>query len=326
MARISLVLCTSHTPFLFTPPEEWNRIRAKRVLRSDVPHDSDQVNAQHYRRCLDALAILRSQVEAARPDVLIVFGDDQGEQFSLSNFPALGVFLGEDFEGYRTLAAPAPVPGAERVLRPKTPDNWVRVQGHPTLARQVTSRLIERGFDVAFSLSLNNPEEGMGHAFLRPLFFVDPSYQIPVIPIFVNCYYPPQPTGRRCLELGRTLRQILEEIPDQLSVGIVGSGGLWHTPGQPDAYLDEEFDRVILDGVRTGDAERMATYFDARAPSRDLLSRDTGMNGGLGSGTGEVRNWIAAAGTVEGTPGTVVDHVLAYASPIGIGFAYWRPV
>ena len=44
---------------------------------------------------------------------------------------------------------------------------------------------------------------------------------------------------------------------------------------------------------------------------------------GHGSGTGEVRNWIAAAAVVDGAPGTVVDYVEINASPVGAAFAYW---
>ena len=49
----------------------------------------------------------------------------------------------------------------------------------------------------------------------------------------------------------------------------------------------------------------------------------TGMYNGLGSGTGETRNWIAAAAVVAGVPGTMIDYIPLYASPIGTGFAYW---
>ena len=55
----------------------------------------------------------------------------------------------------------------------------------------------------------------------------------------------------------------------------------------------------------------------------DVVLGVTGMSGGLGSGSGETRNWIAAAAVAEGTKGTVVDYVPVYASPCGMGFAYW---
>jgi hypothetical protein len=75
----------------------------------------------------------------------------------------------------------------------------------------------------------------------------------------------------------------------------------------------------------------MAAAFDARRPEFDAAdpaqveraSGGTGMVLGYGSGVGEIRNWIAAAGVVEGVRGTVVDYVDINASPAGVGFAYW---
>ncbi len=93
----------------------------------------------------------------------------------------------------------------------------------------------------------------------------------------------------------------------------LGSGGLWHTPGAKDAYLNEEFDQGSLDAVKLGDARKFAEHFDTGRPP-----------GGTVSGTGETRNWIAAAGVAVGIPGKVVDYIPVYASPCGMGFAYWE--
>jgi hypothetical protein len=49
----------------------------------------------------------------------------------------------------------------------------------------------------------------------------------------------------------------------------------------------------------------------------------TAMDLGYGSGTGETRNWVAAAAVADGTPGVVVDSVPIWASPVGVAFAYW---
>jgi hypothetical protein len=55
------------------------------------------------------------------------------------------------------------------------------------------------------------------------------------------------------------------------------------------------------------------------------LTGGTNVPGGIGSGTGETRNWIIAAAVADGQPGTVVDYVPVHASPCGMGFAYWEP-
>ena len=48
-----------------------------------------------------------------------------------------------------------------------------------------------------------------------------------------------------------------------------------------------------------------------------------GIFAGIGSGTGESRNWVAAAGVADGKSGVVIDYVPVFASPCGMGFAYW---
>jgi hypothetical protein len=332
---VSLVLGTSHSPFLFASVDEWAEARAKRAalgsVNAEVPVDSDQENQRKYQRCMDAFAVLRDKLTAARPDVLLIFGDDQGEQFDFSNFPAFGVFAGESFAGYKiSKSVGLPATGVKRLTRPKEAEHWTAVAGHPPLAKHLLSSLMQDGFDLAFSLSLAHADEGIGHAFMRPSYYLRPEYDLPTIPFFVNCYFAPQPTGARCLALGRAVRRAIEAWPEDINVAVIGSGGLWHTPGAPRAYLNEGFDAVTLDAVRTGDAQRMAANLDAAQPAvaedEEALRRSsggTGMRGGLGSGTGETRNWIAAAGVADGTPGTVVDYVPVYASPCGMAFAYW---
>lgn len=39
----------------------------------------------------------------------------------------------------------------------------------------------------------------------------------------------------------------------------IGSGGFWHTPGEDDVYIDEEFDSALLEFLKAGDIEGMAT-------------------------------------------------------------------
>jgi len=119
-------------------------------------------------------------------------------------------------------------------------------------------------------------------------------------------------------------------------VAVVGSGGLWHTPRAPDAYLDEAFDREILKAMAAGDARGMARVFDDYTVppgdrSQDVGTRGRGATGmpgpgGPQGGTRETCNWIAAAAVADGKPATIVDYIPVYASPIGAGFAYWPEV
>lgn len=324
MAKISLILACSHSPFLYIPPEAWDEIRATRPVRNDVPRDSLEINQAKFDRCMKAFSTLRQKIAAARPDVLIIFGDDQLEQFNLTNLPALGVFLCSEFEGRKRSIA-----HHRNVRVAKIPEERARLKGNPGFGRQLLEELMRCGFDLTFSMELPNPDRGLGHAFMHPAFYLTPEYDIPILPFFVNCYYPPQPSGRRCYELGRAVRQAVERSTMDLNVAILGSGGLWHTPGVSDAYIDQEFDQTVLEHIQSGEAWNLAQYFDGfpwpyPPASSAGVAREADRRGAIGSGTGETRNWIVVASVAEGVRGALVDYVPVYASPCGMAFAYWE--
>ncbi|MCI0778453.1 MAG: hypothetical protein J4N32_00400 [Chloroflexi bacterium] len=333
MAKVVLVEACSHSPFLFLQPEQWNEVRAARPPAPRNPEMSEEDNLLQHARCMAAFAELAKRLDEAKPDVLIVFGDDQSEQFDFNNFPPFAIFTGDEYEGYRTLARQGIVPGTSREWAPKTKESWVTVKGHPELAKELLLGLSRRDFDVSFMMDLPNKEHGMGHAFMRPLHYIRPAFDVPVVPVFVNCYYGPQPTAMRCYQFGRAIREVIEASPLDARVAVLGSGGLWHTPGMPDSWIDEAFDEATLAAVRSGDAKGMAERFDAAgaepppeyadAAKTRWIDGGTGMYAGIGGGTGETRNWIVAAAVADGRRGTVVDYVPVYASPCGMGFAYW---
>ena len=228
---------------------------------------SEEENAAQHERCIDAFGVLRQKMEEAKPDVILVFGDDQEELFGLDNFPAFSIFVGEEFEGYRTSARTGFIPGEQRGWREKTSETWVKVQSHPQLAQELAVGLTHRDFDISFSFEAPNKEHGMGHAFMRPLHRIVPNFDIPMVPFFVNCYFGPQPSANRCYRLGRAVREVIEASPLDLRVAVLGSGGLWHTPGSPTSWLNTEFDERILSYIPTGNGKGMADEFDAEGAS-----------------------------------------------------------
>ena len=314
MATLVGVFNMSHSPFCYMPAERWNDVRAARSLRADVPLDDVESNRAKAARIGAAFTVLRTRLAAAAPDAIIVFGDDQLECFDFRNYPAFAIYAGEKFHGALADGGAAAVPG------------------HPALASALLTGLMRRGFDPAFSLDMPKPDRGLGHAFLRPAQSLT-DFTTPMVPVFLNCYYAPQPSAARCYQLGTAVRDIIDAQPDDLRIAVVGSGGLWHTPRAPDAYLDEAFDGAILRYLTAGDARGTAAYFDAyRVPADDCSQRvgaagpgTTGLPDASGprGGTRETCNWIAAAAVAEGAPSTLVDYVPIYASPIGAAFTSW---
>jgi hypothetical protein len=293
--------------------------------------DNLETNQQKAQRVQRGFATLRHKLNEARPDVLVIFGDDQQECFDFSNFPAIGIYVGEEF-----LGDPPYDEGAADFFLGRGPRHGDKAKipmlGHPELAVSLLTGTMQRGFDPAFLMTMPKPDHGMGHAFMNPAGSLT-NLDIPIVPVLLNCYYAPQITARRCYELGRAIREVIDEYPGDLRVAAIGSGGLWHTPGAPNAWLNEEFDRGLLRCMEVGDARGMAEHFDGYAPPADDTSQDisqrarqaTGMPGpgGPQGGTREACNWVAAAAVADGSPATVVDYIPIYASPIGAAFAYW---
>jgi len=157
--------------------------------------------------------------------------------------------------------------------------------------------LIDREFDVASSNGLPpGLGEGHAHAFVRKRLMED--QDLPVVPVFLNTYYPPnQPTPRRCYKLGQAIREAVESWPGDARVGVVGSGGLSHF------VVDEELDRGVIDALKRKDAEALQSL-----PRKKL-----------NSGSSEIRMWITVGGAVEHLDMAWSHYVPGYRTPAGSG-------
>ena len=206
-----------------------------------------------------AVQVLKEKLQALRPDALVIFGDDQSENFSdtFVNIPSIAVYVGEEFAGRRY--------NGERGEGLKS------VPGHPALATSILTGLLDNGFDPAFCMGLPNPERGIGHAIMNPLgYFTD--YTIPTVPILLNALFAPQVTGKRANQLGNAVRTQIERYPEDIRVLVIGSGGLWHTTSHGyNTYLNEEFDQLGLKHLAAGDIKGWANHFDSyKVPDGDM--------------------------------------------------------
>ena len=178
----------------------------------------------------------------------------------------------------------------------------------PTFALELLSSLIDQGFDVAGVGEIPSSEDsiGLGHAYGAILTQIMCEQSIPMIPIFINTYFPPnQPTPSRCYDLGLALHQAIESSPTELRVGIVASGGLSHF------VTDERLDNQLLAALRSGSEEQL------RAIPRKLLN----------AGSSEIRNWIAVAAASKYLKLVWDEYIPVYRTPAGtgcgLGFACW---
>ena len=323
MATIVGTFFHSHGGTTSLPPELWVERRAARPIRDDVPVESLEVNTEKANRTHEGFRVLRDRIAELHPDVLVVFSDDQLECFDFNNYPAFAVYVGDSF------AKSPREPRTREIGRHAAPG--YRFPGHPELAVHLLGGVMQRGFDPAFCMDMPKPDRGLAGGVIRSVEELT-DFSLPSVPIMMNLYFAPQVSGLRSYQFGKAVREALDDAPSDLRVAVAASGGLWHTPGMPGAWLNEEFDRAILARLEAGDARGMAEYFDSYVIPEDDTSQDaayrgrvsTGMPspGGPAFGTRETCAWIAAAAVSDGCPTTIVDYIEVYASPVGNAFAY----
>ena len=292
MGKIIGGLAMSHAPQLIMPALQWADLpdrtkgpfNPKAGIEAELTSD---VFVAKQERCNRALKVLSEQLYRWKPDVVICFGDDQHENLLDDNQPPFLIYMGKEADATRHFL----------YLGDKAENQMSRYQVRSDLARTLVHGLMERDFDPAWATSLRE-HTGLGHAFGRPLEFVMPDQQFPILPVMMNTYYQPSPSARRCFRFGEAVRGIVESLPDETRVVVLASGGLSHV------VIDEAFDAAFIKALETRDAE----YLTSVPPKR------------LVGGTSECLTWISVAGAMRGGM-KLVDYVPCYRNANGVGCA-----
>jgi hypothetical protein len=327
MAKLVAGFGSSHSPMLACQVEDWldyaflNRDRARQFVDFDgnpcryddllerAPEDAaaridSAVLRQRHANMSAAIARLKDDVAAAKLDALIIIGDDQEEMFDHSNMPAIGVYYGKTITNAQ--AAPATAPLDRARMRIQEPDGNVDYPCHVPLAHHLIASLQGDGFDLS-AMSRTAPGKFEGHAVSYVHRCLMGAVPVPVVPVFLNAYYPPnQPSPSRCLALGEAIRRAVDGFDPSLRVGVLASGGLSHF------VVDEAFDHAVIDAFKRHDLEFFRT-----APLHKLMS-----------GSSEIRNWICLAGAVADLDLDWVSYTPGYRTPAltgtGLCFASFR--
>jgi len=329
MAEIVLGIGTSHTPLLTLEADDWpHRAEADlaneklnlsdgrwvsydQLLAEVGPAYAEEASPKKLRekevRCNAALDRLKEEIAAIAPDVAIVIGDDQSELFGSDNMPAFSIFHGDmivTHDRWSDDKWPAWVKSMGRGYAMESVHSFPGAGG---FARDLIVSLMKSHIDVACSDKVVDPHKaGFGHAFgfiVRRLFG---ERTIPMIPILLNTYYPPNvPPPDRAHDIGRAIRKAVEEHPSDLRVAVIASGGLSHF------VVDEELDRRVIEGF---------------SPDKAHLLREL-PEGTLNSGSSEILNWVMTAGAVDHLPLKWLEYEALYRTPAGTGvgaaFGVW---
>jgi aromatic ring-opening dioxygenase catalytic subunit (LigB family) len=214
---------------------------------------------------------MRGAIEAQRPDALVVVAAEHFANFFMNNMPSICVGMADVYEG------------------PIEDEAWLgirrtRVPGAPELSARLIEEVMQ-DVDLAYA-----QEWKFDHGIMVPLSFLTPRYDLPVIPVNINCQGPPLIPLKRCYELGRALRRACDRVPERIA--LIGTGGISHWPATPDSgKINEPWDRAFLQRFLGNQRDELLAYRDAD------VWREAGQ-GGL-----EIRTFIAVAGATEGCTG-----------------------
>lgn len=333
MAKIVLGIGTSHGPMLSTPPEQWGqRIAADMANRAHTfrgkTHTFDELVAlrrdeglaqqvtpamwaNRSAACRQAISKLAEVFDRVRPDVAVIFGNDQMELFGDENIPAFAAYWGDTIhnEEYSAERMAKLLPGIPISVPGHIPAGGASYPGHAELAAHIIGEIKSSGFDVAALKRFPSHHPTIPHAFGFVYRQVMSDRVIPSVPLFINTFYPPnQPSARRCREFGEAVTRAVHSWEGGERVALIASGGLSHF------VIDEMLDEVVLDALRSCDVASLESIHESM----------------FQSGSSEIKNWIplAAAMAALGWPANIVDYVPCYRSEAGTGnamaFAWWE--
>ena len=225
MATVAAVIASTHHPFYY---------RASTSAGADRPPFADEWVAK--------IEAFRETLTRANADVLVMVGSDHFHQLWLDNMPQF-------------LVGKAPFYDA----------NWYNEEREFGLPRMflrgdedLSAYLLRQGMDAGFDLAFSN-ELRIDHSITCPLITLRPEADLPIVPVYTNIFAPPLPQPSRFVELGRTIRRLVESWPSDKRVAVIGTGHLSLELGGPRQFgptgPDPEFDRKAVGWIASGDVD-----------------------------------------------------------------------
>jgi aromatic ring-opening dioxygenase LigB subunit len=313
MGAIVAGMATSHA-FTFIDPSGWDEFRARnreslrrRTGMEPPPHaqiekETPESNQVRHQRIMQAHDALRAQLAEARPDALIIIGDDQNENFT-TVLPQIAVYVGAQGKTLRTGGHFAR--GAREYAI------------HRELAAAICGRGAAEGFDIT-AVTEFTPEELRSHAHVQVLEALAGELDIPLVLVFVNAIHFPAIEPSRCYALGQMIARTVAGRPADERVAICASGGLSHfTAGYPwKIYegpftygdISEDFDRRAIGLIERGEGRALSEMSGA-----DFLTH----------GDVEMRAWVTLLGAVGNTVPNFAVYEPFYRALMGMAVVSW---
>jgi hypothetical protein len=311
-----------HIPEDKKHPDSWPE-----EMRREFGADEGFTSAiEHRQRLVAGFRKLREAIDDFKPDFLLIWGDDQYENFKEDIIPAFCMLAWDNI---------ACQPLKRRQSNPwgEPQETVFRYAGCPREGRYLASKLLENGIDMAYAYTPLH-EDGLGHAFVNTLLFLDydrTGMAYPVLPFQVNCYGskvirnrggsevyatepdPPGPSPKRCMEVGAATARILQDSPWR--VAMIASSSWSHAFLTDKTYWlhpDMEADRARFAEFRNADWEAWRRLTTAQVEA---------------SGQQEMLNWMCLAGAMEALGRTphIIDWVESWTNNSNKCLALFTP-
>jgi hypothetical protein len=156
-----LGLGCSHGPIILTPPEVWHKSRERifgsnpnfqappqliEALGDDNGLTQDRLDQQ---KIVAAFQVMRDRLNEWNPDVLLVIGDDQAENFNQDNLPPFCLYTGSEVDGY-----PFKNTAGSNNRRDAAADTKFSFKCPSEFSRDLRNSLIRDGIDMSSSSAL----------------------------------------------------------------------------------------------------------------------------------------------------------------------------
>ncbi|MDB5960808.1 MAG: protocatechuate 3,4-dioxygenase [Massilia sp.] len=230
MARIIGGIGTSHVPTL------------------GLAYDRKRQQDPAWAPLFDGYLPVAEWLARKKPDVLVFFYNDHANSFFFDCYPTFALGVSPTFEMADEGAGRRPLPD---------------IRGNPALAAHMADSLVNDEFDMAMF-----QDRPLDHGCNSPLGLMwphEPEWPGAILPIAINVLQYPLPTAARCYKLGQAVRRAIESFPEDLSVVVVGTGGLSHQihgerTGFNNLAWDDEFLRLFVDQPQELTALRHADF------------------------------------------------------------------
>jgi hypothetical protein len=301
-ARTRQLLSDPALPEPLRTPEGWPE-----PMRREWADDEGRAHqARHRQTLIEEFHKARQELDAFQPDFLVIWGDDQYENFKEDCVPAFSLLAFDSLEAHPWQSKR--MVGTNSWDEPT--DKVFTIQGHRAGGKFIASGLLRDGFDIAYGYKPLHGEP-LGHAFVNSVLYLDwerRGFPYPIVPISVNSYGrslisqrgravspseaaqlegeddPPAPQPWRCFQLGAAVARAAARSP--WKVALVASSSWSHsflTAKHGLLYPDVEADRHLYAALSEGDWEPW---------------RHTSIEEAEDHGHHELLNWYCLAGAM----------------------------